>query len=58
MKDFELLLTREFFEEMCKPIFDRILPQVTKALAEAKIEKSSIDEIVMVGGSTYIPKIR
>ena len=43
---------------MCKPLFDRLLPQVTKALTEAKIEKSAIAEIVMVGGSTYIPKVR
>jgi molecular chaperone DnaK (HSP70) len=39
-------------------LFDRILPEVKKALLEAKIEKSAIDEIVMVGGSTYIPKVR
>jgi L1 cell adhesion molecule like protein len=43
---------------LCKPLFDRLLPQVTKALAEAKIEKSAIAEVVMVGGSTYIPKVR
>jgi heat shock 70kDa protein 1/2/6/8 len=57
-KDFELKITRESFEELCKPVFDRLLPQVIKALEEAKIDKTDINEIVMVGGSTYIPKVR
>ena len=57
-KDFEHKITRAFFEELCQPVFDRLLPQVIKALEEAKIEKTAVNEIVMVGGSTYIPKVR
>jgi molecular chaperone DnaK (HSP70) len=56
--DFEFKLTRGKFEEICKPFFDRLLPPVIKALEDAKINKSAIDEIVMVGGCTYIPKVR
>lgn len=56
--DFEFTLTRAKFEQICQPFFDRLLPPVTKALEDAKINKAAIDEIVMVGGCTYIPKVR
>jgi molecular chaperone DnaK (HSP70) len=51
-------LTRDKFEEICQPFFDKLLPPVTKALKDAKIKKAAIDEIVMVGGCTHIPQIR
>ena len=56
--DFELILTRDNFEQICKPFFERLLPPVTRALEDAKIQKAAIDEIVMVGGCTYIPIVR
>lgn len=56
--DFEFILTRAKFEQICHTFFDRLIPPLTKALEDAKINKAAIDEIVMVGGCTYIPKVR
>ena len=58
LKDFELKLTRAKFEDICKDVFLRLIPPIEKALAEAKLTKLEIDEIVMVGGSTRILKVR
>ncbi|CAG2254420.1 HSPA1s [Mytilus edulis] len=46
------------FEELCADLFRGTLIPVEKALRDAKLDKSSIDEIVLVGGSTRIPKIQ
>jgi molecular chaperone DnaK (HSP70) len=43
---------------MCKSLFDKTLPIVETALKDAKLDKNQIDEIVLVGGSTRIPKIQ
>lgn len=51
-------LTREKFEELCRELIDRCRLPVEKALNDAKLEKSSINEIVLVGGSTRIPAIQ
>ena len=56
--DFDFILSRAKFEQICQPFFNKLIPIVTKALEEAKMSKAVIDEIVMVGGSTYIPKVR
>merc|ERR1712004_599594 len=56
--DFYTSLTRARFEEMCADLFRGTLEPVEKALRDAKMDKSSIDEIVLVGGSTRIPKIQ
>lgn len=56
--DFYTSITRARFEELCSDLFISTLNPVEKALRDAKLDKSSIDEIVLVGGSTRIPKIQ
>ncbi|XP_057694278.1 heat shock cognate 71 kDa protein-like [Corythoichthys intestinalis] len=56
--DYSTAITRARFEELNKDLFRGILEPVEKALQDAKLEKSAIHEIVLVGGSTRIPKIQ
>ncbi|KAF7489888.1 Heat shock 70 kDa protein cognate 4 [Sarcoptes scabiei] len=56
--DFYSTITRARFEELCSDLFRSTLEPVEKALRDAKLDKSKIDEIVLVGGSTRIPKIQ
>lgn len=56
--DFYSNITRARFEELCADLFRSTLDPVEKSLRDAKIDKSSINEIVLVGGSTRIPKIQ
>jgi len=51
-------LTREKFEILCKELIDRCRIPVEKALKDAKLDKSGINEVVLVGGSTRIPAIQ
>ena len=51
-------LTRDKFESLCKTLIDRCRIPVEKALKDAKVDKSGINEIVLVGGSTRIPAIQ
>jgi L1 cell adhesion molecule like protein len=51
-------LTRNKFEDICLSLFRETLIPVEKVLLDAKLSKSEIDEIVLVGGSTRIPKIK
>ncbi|PTN32762.1 Hsp70 family ATPase SSA3 [Saccharomyces cerevisiae] len=54
--DFYTSLTRARFEELCADLFRSTLEPVEKVLKDSKLDKSQIDEIVLVGGSTRIPK--
>lgn len=56
--DFEESLTRAKFEELNADLFKKTFGPVQKALEDAKKKKSEIDDIVLVGGSTRIPKIQ
>jgi heat shock protein 5 len=56
--DFSEQLTRAKFEELNMDLFKKTLGPVKKAIADAKLKKSDIDEIVLVGGSTRIPKVQ
>merc|ERR1712207_58385 len=56
--DFYTSITRARFEELCSDLFKGTLEPVEKALRDAKLDKASIDQIVLVGGSTRIPKIQ
>ena len=56
--DFYSSITRARFEELCADLFRSTLEPVEKALRDAKMDKSSIQEIVLVGGSTRIPKVQ
>jgi len=51
-------LTREKFETLCQDLINRCRIPVEKALKDAKLDKSAINEIVLVGGSTRIPSIQ
>ena len=56
--DFMTSLTRARFEELCMDIFKKTMDPVENVLKAAKLSKSQIDEIVLVGGTTRIPKIQ
>ena len=56
--DFYSRITRARFEELCIDLFRSCLEPVEKALRDAKLDKSRINEVVLVGGSTRIPKIQ
>lgn len=55
--DFYTSITRARFEELCGDLFRSTLDPVEKVLRDSKIDKSNVHEIVLVGGSTRIPKI-
>jgi len=57
-KHIEKELTREIFENLCKNLINRCSIPVEKALQDARLEKSDINEVVLVGGSTRIPAIQ
>merc|ERR1712156_1415844 len=56
--DFYTSITRARFEELCSDLFKGTLEPVEKAMRDAKMDKISEDDIVLVGGSTRIPKIQ
>ncbi len=57
-KDLNIALKREKFEELNDPIFKKSMDLVEQVLTDAKLDHSAIDDIVLVGGTTRIPKIR
>jgi L1 cell adhesion molecule like protein len=56
--DFYTSITRARFEELCIDLFRSTLTPVENVLRDAKIDKSHVQEIVLVGGSTRIPKVQ
>ena len=56
--DFFTSITRSKFEDLCGDIFKRTMAPVDKVLRDAKMDKSEVHEIVLVGGTTRIPKIQ
>merc|ERR1712180_455733 len=56
--DFYTSITRALFEELCSDLFRGTMDPVEKAMRDAKMDKSSINDIVLVGGSTRIPKVQ
>ena len=56
-KHFEYTLTRAKLEELVQPLLDRLTEPVEKALKDAKLKTSDINEIVMVGGMTRMPAV-
>merc|ERR1712166_634576 len=56
--DFYTSITRARFEELCQDLFRSTTTPVDRVLADAKIDKSKVHEIVLVGGSTRIPRIQ
>lgn len=57
-KHLVMKLTRSKFEALTEPILKRLMPPVEQAIKDAGVEKGQIDEIVLVGGSTRIPKVQ
>ncbi|QLQ79412.1 hypothetical protein HG537_0C00590 [Torulaspora globosa] len=57
-EDFETSITRARFEDLNSSLFKSTLEPVEQVLKDAKISKSQIDEVVLVGGSTRIPKVQ
>ena len=57
-KHIEKELTRALFEDLCKDLINRCKIPVEKALTDARLDKSEINEVVLVGGSTRIPAIQ
>ena len=57
-KDFQTTITRAKFESLCDAFFQRTIAPLDRLLADAKLSKNEIHEIVMVGGSSRIPRIR
>ncbi|ORX83005.1 hsp70-like protein [Basidiobolus meristosporus CBS 931.73] len=56
--DYQANITRAKFEELNNALFDNTIEPVKKVLKDSKFAKSEVDEIVLVGGSTRIPKIQ
>lgn len=54
----EIELTKAKFEDLCRDLFDSTLEPVRKALKDAKLKSSDINEVILVGGSTRIPYIQ
>ncbi len=57
-QDFNTTITRAKFEQLCEPVFRRTVAPLDQLLRDAKLSKEEIHEIVMVGGSTRVPRIR
>ena len=57
-EDFSYTLSRAKFEEMCLPYFRKCLEPVSQVLTDSKIAKNQVHDIVLVGGSTRIPKVQ
>lgn len=56
--DFYTSITRARFEELCQDLFRNTMEPVEKVLRDSKIDKANVHEIVLVGGSTRIPRIQ
>ena len=57
-KHLQLSITRAQFEQMCDALVERCRGPVVQALKDAKLDPKDIDEVVLVGGSTRIPKVQ
>lgn len=56
--DLNVVLTRAKFESLCADLFHNTIKPLDQALLDAKMSKSKIDDIILVGGSTRVPKIQ
>ncbi len=57
-KHLQITITRAEFEQMCDPLVERCRGPVLQALKDAKLDPKQIDEVVLVGGSTRMPKVQ
>ena len=56
-RDFAIELTRAKLEQLCEPALERSMKSVERVLADARVDKKAVDEVVLVGGSTRIPRV-
>ena len=57
-QDFQITITRAKFESLCESLFKKCMEPMEQVLRDAKMAKDQIHEVVMVGGSSRVPKIR
>ena len=57
-QDLNIEITREKFEQLCNELFENFVPCLENLLKDAKMKKEEINEILLIGGSTRIPKIQ
>ncbi len=57
-KHLQVTITRSKFESLCEDLFTRLLAPCEKALADAKLDPSKINEVILVGGSIRMPKVQ
>lgn len=58
LHDLKVSVTRDTFEKLCAKEFDRCMEPINVALRDAKLKPEAIDDVVLIGGSTRIPKIK
>jgi L1 cell adhesion molecule like protein len=51
-------LTRAVMDKLCKPLYDQVLPLVEKAISDSGLSRDHIDDVVLVGGSSRLQKVR
>lgn len=56
--DYSVIITRAKFEELCIDLLSKIMDPVKKVLNDSRMNRENINEIVLVGGSTKIPKVK
>jgi len=56
--EFSRMITRAKFEDLCRSLFEQCIATVDKAMTESKLGKDEIEDIILVGGSTRIPKVK
>jgi len=57
-EDLNVVITRSKFEDLCMDLFKKCMPPLENVIKDAKMSKSDIHDVVLVGGSTRIPKIQ
>ena len=57
-KDFNITITRNKFEDLCQDLFNKCIPPIEMALKNGNMSKELVDDIILVGGSSRIPKIQ
>ncbi len=57
-KHLQVTITRSTFESLCEDLFDRLSPPVRQALKDAKLSPGEVDEVILVGGATRMPRVQ
>ena len=57
-EDLNIIITRSKLEDLCMDLFKKCIPPLEKCLKDGRRSKSQIDEVILVGGSSRIPKIQ